>query len=67
VHIVPASDAVPGDGRSGASDDAARLRSLLEIARVIGSTRRFDDLVELSAESARRSLARSGATSGRSA
>ena len=55
MHIVPA-DAVPGDGRPGAGDDAARLRSLLEIARVIGSTRRFDDLVELSAESARRAL-----------
>ncbi|HTE74311.1 MAG TPA: sensor domain-containing diguanylate cyclase [Actinomycetes bacterium] len=54
--MVPASDAAPGDGRSGAGDDAARLRSLLEIARVIGSTRRFDDLVERSAESTRRAL-----------
>jgi len=38
------------------TDDAARLRSLLEIARVVGATRRFDDLVERAAESARRSL-----------
>jgi len=38
------------------ADDAARLRSLLDIARVIGSTRRFEDLIELSAESARRAL-----------
>ena len=52
----PQATALTGDGRSGAVDDAARLRSLLDIARVIGSTRRFEDLVELSAESARRAL-----------
>ena len=56
MHIVPAPDAASGEGRSGAGDDAARLRSILEIARVIGSTRRFDDLVELSAETSRRAL-----------
>ena len=45
---------------SGAGDpataDAARLRSLLEIAKVVGATRRFEDLVELTAEEARRAL-----------
>jgi len=41
---------------TGANDDAFRLRSLLEIAKVVGATRRFDDLVEATAESARRSL-----------
>ena len=56
MHVVPAGDGADGDGRSGAVDDAARLRSLLDIARVIGSTRRFEDLIELSAESARRAL-----------
>ena len=39
-----------------ASDDASRLQSLLDIAKVVGATRRFDDLVEATAESARRSL-----------
>jgi len=38
------------------SDDAVRLRSLLDIAKVVGAARRFDDLVELTAEEARRSL-----------
>ena len=38
------------------SDDAARLRSLLDIAKVVGAARRFDDLVELTAEEARRAL-----------
>jgi len=45
---------------SGAGDpatgDAARLRSLLEIAKVVGATGRFDDLIELTAEEARRAL-----------
>ncbi|MCY7372539.1 MAG: sensor domain-containing diguanylate cyclase [Spirochaetaceae bacterium] len=41
---------------TGANDDAFRLRSLLDIAKVVSSTRRFDDLVEATAESARRSL-----------
>ena len=56
MHVVPFGDHAPGDPRNGAGDDAARLRSLLDIARVIGSTRRFEDLLELSAESARRAL-----------
>ncbi len=47
-------------GHSGAGEpataDAARLRSLLEIAKVVGATRRFEDLVELTAEEARRAL-----------
>ncbi len=38
------------------SDDAGRLRSLLDIAKVVGAARRFDDLVELTAEEARRAL-----------
>ena len=41
---------------TGANDDAFRLRSLLDIAKVVSATRRFDDLVEATAESARRSL-----------
>lgn len=56
MHVVPAAQGAPGDSRPGPTDDAARLRSLLDIARVIGSTRRFEDLIELSAESARRAL-----------
>ena len=59
MHVVPSADGAAGaagDARPGAADDAARLRSLLDIARVIGSTRRFEDLIELSAESARRAL-----------
>jgi diguanylate cyclase (GGDEF)-like protein len=39
-----------------ATGDAARLRSLLEIAKVVGAVGRFDDLVELTAEEARRAL-----------
>ncbi len=38
------------------SDDAVRLRSLLDVAKVVGAARRFDDLVELTAEEARRAL-----------
>jgi diguanylate cyclase (GGDEF)-like protein len=56
VHVVPASDGAASDARSAPGDDAARLRSLLDIARVIGSTRQFEGLIELSAESARRAL-----------
>lgn len=41
---------------TAASDDAFRLRALLDIAKVAGATRRFDDLVEATAEAARRSL-----------
>ena len=41
---------------SPATGDAARLRSLLDIAKVVGATRRFEDLVELTAEEARRAL-----------
>ena len=38
------------------TDDAVRLRSLLDIAQVVAAARRFDDLVELTAEEARRAL-----------
>jgi diguanylate cyclase (GGDEF)-like protein len=38
------------------SDDAGRLRSLLDIAKVVGAARSFDDLIELTAEEARRAL-----------
>lgn len=41
---------------TGGGDDAFRLRSLLEIAKLVSATRRFDDLVEGTAESARRCL-----------
>ena len=41
---------------NAATGDAARLRSLLDIAKVVGATRRFEDLVELTAEEARRAL-----------
>ncbi len=37
-------------------DDAARLQALLDIAKVVGAARRFDDLIELTAEEARRAL-----------
>jgi diguanylate cyclase (GGDEF)-like protein len=56
VQVVPTGDGAGSDPRPVSGDDAARLRALLDIARVIGSTRRFDDLIELSAESARRAL-----------
>jgi diguanylate cyclase (GGDEF)-like protein len=48
-----AGHSVAGEPATG---DAARLRSLLEIAKVVGATRRFEDLVELTAEEARRAL-----------
>jgi diguanylate cyclase (GGDEF)-like protein len=38
------------------SEDAVRLRSLLDIAKVVGAARSFDDLIELTAEEARRAL-----------
>ena len=38
------------------SGDAVRLQSLLDIAKVVGAARRFDDLNELTAEEARRAL-----------
>jgi diguanylate cyclase (GGDEF)-like protein len=38
------------------SDDAGRLRSLLDIAKVVCAARSFDDLIELTAEEARRAL-----------
>jgi len=38
------------------SSDAVRLRSLLDIAKVIGAISRFEDLIELSAEAARHAL-----------
>jgi diguanylate cyclase (GGDEF)-like protein len=57
---VPVHAATEPD-RTGAvanrPDDAARLRSLVDIAKVIGSSRRFEDLIELCAETARAALA----------
>ncbi|HSR23206.1 MAG TPA: GGDEF domain-containing protein, partial [Candidatus Eisenbacteria bacterium] len=47
----------PDGAAEAASGDAARLRALLDIAKVVGAARRFDDLVELTAEEARRALA----------
>lgn len=47
-------------GVEGAADapssDAARLRSLLDIAKVVGAISRYEDLIELTAEEARRAL-----------
>jgi len=43
-------------GTAGATTDAARLQALVQIARVVGATRRFDDLVRDLAEEARRAL-----------
>ena len=51
-----------GDSRAGAPEapgaqtDAARLQALVDIAQVVGATRRFDDLVRDLAEEARRAL-----------
>ena len=39
-----------------ASPDAARLRALLDIAKVVGAINKFEDLIELTAEEARRAL-----------
>ena len=44
---------VAGDA---ASPDAARLRALLDIAKVVGAINKFEDLIELTAEEARRAL-----------
>jgi len=52
---VAEDDEATGAGEP-ATGDAARLRSLLDIAKVIGATGRFEDLVELTAEEARRAL-----------
>ncbi|MDQ1628744.1 MAG: hypothetical protein QOI54_2488 [Actinomycetota bacterium] len=53
-------DGVAGGPQRGGSEvrssDAARLRSLLDIAKVGGAISRFEDLVELTAEEARRAL-----------
>ena len=38
------------------SDDAARLRALLEIAQLVGSARRLEDFIEVAADAARRAL-----------
>jgi diguanylate cyclase (GGDEF)-like protein len=38
------------------SPDGARLRALLDIAKVVGASSRFEDLIELTAEEARRAL-----------
>src|SRR5689334_14690672 len=57
-----------GDSRTGTPDapgaqtDAARLQALVEIAQVVGATRRFDDLVRDLAEEARRALGGSAAS-----
>jgi len=49
---VPPRDA----GSDVASPDAARLRALLDIAKVVGAINKFEDLIELTAEEARRAL-----------
>ncbi|MGH8969440.1 MAG: sensor domain-containing diguanylate cyclase [Actinomycetes bacterium] len=54
MYVVP--QRAPDDAPSTGADDAARMQSLLELAEVIGRARRIEDLVELSAESARRAL-----------
>ena len=41
---------------TGEAVAASRLRALLDIAKVVGATRRFADMVELTAEEARRAL-----------
>jgi diguanylate cyclase (GGDEF)-like protein len=47
----------PRDGVvDAASPDAARLRALLDIAKVVGAINKFEDLIELTAEEARRAL-----------
>jgi diguanylate cyclase (GGDEF)-like protein len=50
-------DAATRDGAADAgSPDAARLRALLDIAKVVGAISKFEDLIELTAEEARRAL-----------
>lgn len=46
----------PDGAAEAASGDATRLRALLDIAKVVGAARRFDHLIELTAEEARRAL-----------
>jgi diguanylate cyclase (GGDEF)-like protein len=41
---------------TGARTDAARLQALVQIARIVGATRRFDDLVRETAEESRKAL-----------
>lgn len=57
---VDGGNGAPGDdganGTGGRSADAVRLRALLDIAKVVGAARRFDHLIELTAEEARRAL-----------
>jgi diguanylate cyclase (GGDEF)-like protein len=43
-------------GVETSSADGARLRALLDIAKVIGAISKFEDLIELTAEEARRAL-----------
>ena len=43
-------------GGDAASPDAARLRALIDIAKVVGAINKFEDLIELTAEEARRAL-----------
>jgi diguanylate cyclase (GGDEF)-like protein len=50
--VVAPSDVLP----DAASPDAARLRALLDIAKVVGAINKFEDLIELTAEEARRAL-----------
>jgi diguanylate cyclase (GGDEF)-like protein len=52
-HRAVAPRDVAGDATS---PDAARLRALLDIAKVVGAINKFEDLVELTAEEARRAL-----------
>jgi diguanylate cyclase (GGDEF)-like protein len=49
--------AAPRDAVAGVtSPDAVRLRALLDIAKVVGAISKFEDLIELTAEEARRAL-----------
>ncbi|MGZ4610546.1 MAG: diguanylate cyclase [Actinomycetes bacterium] len=49
-------DFVSERGGDASSSDATRLRALLDIAKVVGAISRFEDLIELTAEEARRAL-----------
>jgi diguanylate cyclase (GGDEF)-like protein len=51
-HVI-GGEAATGHSSGG---DAARLQSLLDLAKVVGAVRSFDDFVELTAEEARRAL-----------
>jgi diguanylate cyclase (GGDEF)-like protein len=53
------ADGEPAEHERGTevrSPDGARLRSLLDLAKVVGAISRFEDLIELTAEEARRAL-----------